>query len=68
MSGVFIDGQWRAGRGPERVSTDPASGEVVWREATASEADVAEAVAAARRAFPAWADQPREARIAILRR
>jgi len=68
MSGVFIDGKWRSGRGPELVSTDPATGEAVWREATATEADVAEAVEAARRAFPAWADRPREERIAILRR
>jgi succinylglutamic semialdehyde dehydrogenase len=68
MSGVFIDGKWRSGRGPELVSTDPATGEVVWREAAASEADVALAVEAARRAFPAWADRPREERIAILRR
>ncbi|WP_184719042.1 succinylglutamate-semialdehyde dehydrogenase [Caulobacter sp.] len=68
MSGVFIDGKWRAGRGPELVSTDPASGEAVWREATADGADVAHAVEAARRAFPAWADRPREERIAVLRR
>ncbi|MET3665863.1 succinylglutamate-semialdehyde dehydrogenase [Caulobacter sp. 1776] len=69
MSGaLYIDGKWRSGRGVELVSTDPASGEVVWREATASEADVAEAVEAARRAFPAWADRPRDERIAILRR
>ena len=68
MSGVFIDGKWRSGRGPELVSTDPATGEAVWREATATEADVGEAVEAARRAFPAWADRPREERITILRR
>jgi succinylglutamic semialdehyde dehydrogenase len=68
MSGLYIDGKWRSGRGPELVSTDPATGEAVWREATATEADVAEAVEAARRAFPAWADQPREERIAVLRR
>ena len=68
MSGVFIDGKWRSGRGPELVSTDPASGEVVWRDATADAADAIEAVAAARRAFPAWADRPREERVAILRR
>lgn len=68
MSGVFIDGAWRSGQGPEAVSTDPATGEVVWREATASSADVEAAVAAARKAFHPWADLPREARIAILRR
>lgn len=66
--GVFIDGVWRAGEGPEAVSIDPTTGETIWREASAAQADVALAVAAARRAFPAWADQPREARIAILRR
>ena len=66
--GVFIDGVWRAGAGPEAVSIDPTTGEVIWREATASQADVAAAVAAARRAFPSWADRPREQRIAILRR
>ena len=66
--GVFIDGIWRSGAGPEAVSIDPASGQTIWREATASADDVASAVAAARRAFPAWADRPREERIAILRR
>lgn len=68
MSGVFIDGKWRSGQGPELVSTDPATGEIVWREATADGGDVAEAVEAARRALPTWADQPREERIAVLRR
>ena len=68
MSGLFIDGKWRSGEGPELVSIDPATGEAGWREATATERDVAGAVEAARRAFPAWADHPREARIAILRR
>lgn len=68
MSGVFIDGIWKSGRGPEAISTDPATGEVVWREATATAADVAVAVAAARKAFHPWADLPRDERIAILRR
>ncbi|MBI1684398.1 succinylglutamate-semialdehyde dehydrogenase [Caulobacter hibisci] len=68
MSGVYIDGIWKSGQGPEAVSTDPATGEVVWREATASSVDVEAAVAAARKAFHPWADLPREERIAILRR
>lgn len=68
MSGLFIDGKWRSGEGPELISTDPATDEVVWRGATASPSDVALAVQAARRAFSDWADRPREARIAILRR
>jgi succinylglutamic semialdehyde dehydrogenase len=66
--GVFIDGVWRSGAGGEAVSIDPTTGETIWREATASQADVAAAVEAARAAFPAWADQPREERIAVLRR
>ncbi|MDR7114387.1 succinylglutamate-semialdehyde dehydrogenase [Caulobacter sp. BE254] len=66
--GVFIDGVWRVGAGTEAVSVDPATGEVIWRQTTAGPADVAAAVAAARKAFPAWADMPREERIAVLRR
>lgn len=66
--GLFIDGKWRPGEGPELVSTDPATGEAVWRGATATQTDVGRAVEAARRAFPAWADRSREERIAILRR
>ncbi|ADG11053.1 succinylglutamate-semialdehyde dehydrogenase [Caulobacter segnis] len=67
MSG-FIDGKWRSGQGPELISTDPATGDAVWRGATATEADVGQAVQAARRAFSDWADRPREERIAVLRR
>jgi succinylglutamic semialdehyde dehydrogenase len=68
MSGVFIEGVWRSGAGAEATSVDPATGEVIWRQATAGPADVVAAVAAARKAFPAWADLPREERIAVLRR
>lgn len=68
MSGVFIDGVWRSGAGLEATSVDPTTGEVIWRQATGGPADVAAAVEAARKAFPAWADLPREERIAILRR
>jgi succinylglutamic semialdehyde dehydrogenase len=66
--GVFIEGVWRTGAGSEATSVDPTTGEVIWRQASAGPADVAAAVEAARKAFPAWADLPREARIAILRR
>ena len=66
--GVFIEGVWRAGAGSEATSVDPTTGEVIWRQAAAGPADVAAAVAAARKAFPAWADLPREERIAVLRR
>ena len=66
--GVFIEGVWRSGAGAEATSIDPTTGEVIWRQATAGPVDVAAAVEAARKAFPAWADLPREARIAVLRR
>jgi succinylglutamic semialdehyde dehydrogenase len=66
--GVFIEGVWRAGAGSEASSVDPTTGEVIWRQASAGPADVAAAVEAARKAFPAWADLPREERIAVLRR
>jgi len=69
MSGeLHIKGGWRPGQGPALTSSDPATGEIVWQGATASAGDVADAVASARAAFQGWADQPREARIAVLRR
>jgi len=66
--GVFIDGVWRAGAGVQATSVDPTTGEVIWRQSTASGADVTAAVEAARKAFPGWSDRSREERIAILRR
>ncbi|WP_426030225.1 succinylglutamate-semialdehyde dehydrogenase [Caulobacter sp. DWP3-1-3b2] len=66
--GVFIDGVWRAGAGAEAVSIDPTTGAVIWRQATASTADVVAALSAARKAFLAWGDRPRDERIAVMRR
>jgi succinylglutamic semialdehyde dehydrogenase len=67
-AGLFIDGIWRTGAGPTLVSTDPATGAGVWDGASADAGDVAQAVAAARRAFQPWADLPLENRVAALRR
>jgi succinylglutamic semialdehyde dehydrogenase len=67
-TGLFIDGVWRTGAGARLVSTDPATGAVVWEGASAGAGDVAQAVAAARRAFQPWADLPLEDRVAALRR
>ncbi|HEX5776733.1 MAG TPA: succinylglutamate-semialdehyde dehydrogenase [Caulobacteraceae bacterium] len=50
------------------VSTDPATGEVVWEGAAADAREVGEAVGKARAAFDDWADRPREDRIEALRR
>lgn len=65
---LFIGGRWRAGRGEPFASHDPATGAEVWRGAGADARDVAEAMAAARAAFPGWARTPRDARIALVRR
>ncbi|MFD7259386.1 gamma-aminobutyraldehyde dehydrogenase [Streptomyces sp. NPDC059874] len=51
----YIDGQLRAGTsGQSHTVVDPATGDEVLTYALASTADVDEAVAAAKRAFPAW--------------
>ncbi len=62
LDDLYIDGDWRAGRGEALVSLDPASRATVWRGRAALREDVALAAAAARRAFFAWADRPREER------
>lgn len=49
-------------------SIDPATGAVVWEGPAASTAEVAAAVAKARKAFLPWADLPREERVAAMRR
>ncbi|MBI1405997.1 MAG: succinylglutamate-semialdehyde dehydrogenase [Caulobacter sp.] len=66
--GQFIGGAWRGGDGAALSSSDPATGEVIWTGGTASDADVAAAVAAARGAFHGWADLARDERIAVLKR
>ena len=63
----LIGGVWKTGRGEVFTSTNPATGEVVFRAPAASGADVVEAFDAARSAFDAWADTSLDARIAILR-
>lgn len=64
---LYIDGQWRAGGGESFASHDPATGDKVWEGRAADADDVAEAMAAARLAFPLWSRQPPEARIAVAR-
>lgn len=62
----FINGQWKAGSGAELVTINPANGKQTWASREATAADVAEAAAAARAAFEAWAYRPLEERIAIV--
>ncbi|WP_174291326.1 succinylglutamate-semialdehyde dehydrogenase [Sphingomonas bacterium] len=65
---LLIGDRWREGCGERLRSTDPASGDVVWEEKTATAADCAGAVAAARHAFSGWARMPLGERIALARR
>ena len=51
----------------ELISTDPCTGETVWRGATADAPGVDAAVGRARAAQPMWERTPLEERIAILR-
>ncbi|MDX2276698.1 MAG: succinylglutamate-semialdehyde dehydrogenase [Hyphomonadaceae bacterium] len=64
---LWIGGQWREGAGERFASHDPVNGEKVWEGRAASADDVAEAMADARLAFPAWAKRPLEERLAIVR-
>jgi len=49
-------------------SIDPATGDVVWEGPNASEAQIEQAVASARQAFPDWADRNRQDRIDAVKR
>lgn len=63
----YVGGAWRVGGGARFSSIDPATGEAVWTGASADAEDVAEAMAAARLAFPAWSRRPLQERVAIAR-
>jgi succinylglutamic semialdehyde dehydrogenase len=63
---LLIGGNGQAGEGARFTKRDPVSGETLWQGAAASEAQVAAAIEAARKAFPAWARTPfaeRQARV-----
>ena len=66
--GCFIDGCWTVGTGGTLASVDPATGGVAWSALAAGPEQAAQAVAAARRAWPDWADRPFRERAEILRR
>lgn len=66
---LFIDGQWRLGSDGEAADDiNPATGAVFARVAQASAQDVGDAIAAAQRAFPAWAAMLAGEREALLLR
>jgi len=65
---LFIDGAWREGGDGSYAVVNPATEEVVGRAPEASTADVADAVAAARRAFEGWSRTSPAERAAVLDR
>lgn len=69
MGCAYIDGAWVELPGAQTLPVvDPSSGESIAEVAAGTSADLDRAVAAARRAFPAFAASPVEARIALLER
>ena len=66
---LFIDGAWQPPVAGRRLEIkDPATGELVGTTALADAGEVDAAVAAAKRAFPAWAALHPDERAAILKR
>ncbi|NYJ02207.1 acyl-CoA reductase-like NAD-dependent aldehyde dehydrogenase [Nocardioides thalensis] len=64
---VFIDGEWRSPYDGGRAEVEnPATESIVGTAAEAGARDVDDAVAAARRAHPAWSAQAHEDRVALL--
>lgn len=66
MNDVYIDKTWQAGSGPAFSKTNPATGETSWSGRAASEAQVHEALASARKALKDWSRRPQSDRTAIL--
>ncbi|RDE18239.1 succinylglutamate-semialdehyde dehydrogenase [Motiliproteus coralliicola] len=64
---LFIDGVWLDGEGAALESLNPAEAKPIWHGHCASEAQVYQAIWAARRAFPAWSALPQTARIEQVR-
>jgi aldehyde dehydrogenase (NAD+) len=66
---IYIDGEFVTPHGTELFDLfNPATGEVIGQVQLADEADTQAAVAAAKRALPAWSATSKEERIAALRR
>jgi aldehyde dehydrogenase (NAD+) len=69
ISKIYIDGEFVTPHGTELFDLfNPATGEVIGQVQLADEVDTAAAVAAAKRALPAWSATSKEERVAALRR
>lgn len=66
MDKLFINGEWREGRGSQIRSVDPSTGKQVFETASATRGDVSDAISAARAAFEGWALTSLEKRVAIM--
>lgn len=63
---LWINGEWQSGRGPQRSKYNPVNQALLWQGNDADAGQVAQAVSAARQAFPAWARLPFSARQGIV--
>ena len=68
LSKAYVAGQWVDGTGDPIAVDDPFTLKTVGQVPRVSEAQVAQAIDAANRAFPQWARRPAKERGAILRR
>ena len=68
LSKAYVAGQWVDGTGDPIAVDDPFTLETIGQVPRVSEAQVAQAIDAANRAFPQWARRPAKERGAILRR
>lgn len=62
----YINGLWVKSGSHRFVSTNPATGEILWEGMAAGEEDVKNAVSAANQAFPAWSAKSYDERRAIV--
>lgn len=65
---LFIQGEWRTGKGAHFDKHDPVNQTLLWQARAADSADVATACQAARDAFSAWARTPLEQRVALVQK
>ena len=66
---AYIDGDWVPASGSEKLPVvNPATSQIIAEVIAGTSADVDRAVAAARKAFPAFAATPVEERLALLER
>lgn len=63
---LYINNCWMKGRGPLLTSLNPATDDIIWQGNSADQADITNAVKAARSAFREWAEASIETRISHL--